>query len=31
MHDDPMVFALTDGPSLLIGALAAAIVAGASL
>jgi len=31
MHDDPIVFALTDGPSLVIGALAAAIVIGASL
>lgn len=31
MHDDPIVFALTDGPSLVIGALAAAIVVGASL
>ena len=31
MHDDPIVFALTDGPSLLIGALAAAIVVGAAL
>lgn len=31
MHDDPIVFALTDGPSLVIGALAAAIVFGASL
>ncbi|HEY5282341.1 MAG TPA: UbiA family prenyltransferase, partial [Polyangia bacterium] len=31
MHDDPIVFALTDGPSLVIGALAVAIVVGASL
>jgi len=31
MHDDPIVFALTDGPSLVIGALAGAIVIGAAL
>jgi len=31
MHDDPIVFALTDGPSLVIGALAVAIVIGATL
>ena len=31
MHDDPIVFALTDRPSLVIGALAAAIVVGAAL
>jgi 4-hydroxybenzoate polyprenyltransferase len=30
MHDDPIVFALTDGPSLVIGALAVAIVVGAA-
>ena len=31
MHDDPIVFALTDGPSYLIGAVAVAIVVGATL
>jgi 4-hydroxybenzoate polyprenyltransferase len=31
MHDDPIVFALTDGESLVIGALAGAIVIGATL
>ena len=31
MHDDPIVFALTDVPSLVIGALAAIIVIGATL
>jgi len=31
MHDDPIVFALTDGPSLVIGVLAGAIVIGATL
>ena len=31
MHDDPLVFALTDGQSLAIGALAGAIVIGAAL
>lgn len=31
MHDDPIVFALRDGPSLVIGALAVAIVVGATL
>ena len=31
MHDDPIVFALTDGPSLVIGATAVAIGIGATL
>jgi 4-hydroxybenzoate polyprenyltransferase/phosphoserine phosphatase len=31
MHDDPIVFALTDGPSVVIGALAVAIVIGATV
>jgi len=31
MHDDPIVFAITDRPSLLIGVLAVAIVVGATL
>jgi 4-hydroxybenzoate polyprenyltransferase len=31
MHDDPIVFALKDGPSLVIGVLAVVIVIGATL